>query len=593
MKLEITNIAITGFKGYKDKQEYKLGYRAVATGDNGLGKSTIGEAIVYALTGCDIWGNEKAATKLVNDKKPKVTEVVIDFLLDEEPQTIIRRKKGSSNEVYWNDAKSSTNDISRDIFKNKDVFLSIFNPYYFPNLAPKDAKQLLSDVLKPVSREDIFKELGDYLKQLLLDNGFRIPETFLSDTRTELKEQEENLIFLEGRKSTFVPVEIGEKKNFDDTELKSLKEQLEKIKNSNNVEAELLKLEKPEQSAAELMELNTQEATLKASLNNSIPLLELKPTESVRKLKDNLLKEYKAKKNKLDNFESKIIECGKCGNPIDLTYEAKEMLKQEIEGILKEGTQLKTDIEKIEAENIEIEKKNEQIKAANKAKQDEIIIELDKLSVKKSEILAQDEMAKKEYEAKKQAILDKHKEAQSGINEKVNSLESQISALEAEERETISFNASIDALIRQNERLVKDQEENAEDIKNSKNKIEQLKLAIDAAKQYNSIKLKKQSEQIKPYLDKVVIQFEKITKDGELKDDFKIVYEDKEFNKLSTSEKIKAGLEIANLLINIQNLHFPIFIDDAESINVIPELDTQMIKARVTTDQEVKVEVIE
>ncbi|MEO2682938.1 DNA repair protein, partial [Clostridium butyricum] len=110
---------------------------------------------------------------------------------------------------------------------------------------------------------------------------------------------------------------------------------------------------------------------------------------------------------------------------------------------------------------------------------------------------------------------------------------------------------------------------------------------------YNSIKLKKQSAQISKYLDKVDISFEKLTKDGELKDDFKINYEGKEFNKLSNAEKIKAGLEIANLLINLQNLHFPIFVDNAESINEVPELDTQMIQAKVTTDNEVKVEVIE
>ena len=134
MKLELTKIAMLGFKGYKDSVEYTLGYRTVVAGDNGLGKSTIGEGIVWVLTGCNIWGNERATTDLVNNKKPKITEVVLDFLLDGEPQTIIRRKKGSSNEVYWNDKKVTTNDISRDIFKNKDVFLSIVNPYYFPNL---------------------------------------------------------------------------------------------------------------------------------------------------------------------------------------------------------------------------------------------------------------------------------------------------------------------------------------------------------------------------------------------------------------------------------------------------------------------------
>lgn len=589
MQLEITNIAITGFKGYKDKQEYKLGYRAVATGDNGLGKSSIGEAIVWAFTGCNVWGNERATTDLVNNKKPKVTEVFLDFLLDGEQQTIIRRKKGSTNEVYWNDSKSSTNDIARDIFKNKDVFLSIVNPYYFPNLAPKDAKQILSDVLKPVSRDEIFVELGDYLKKLLLDNGFRMPETFLTDVREELKEQEKNIIYLQGVQDSVKSMEVTEKKVFDDTELKLLKNQVEELNRSNNVEVELSKLQKPKDSAAELSELRVQEATIKATLNN-IALQSLLPVEAKKSRKDELLREYKHKKSKLDNMEVKTVKCDSCGNEIDLTKESKKILKEEIKEIQIKGTKLKKEIEEIAAKNTEIAQNNQKIKLA---KENEFNEKLTRINQKRQYILSNDEMAQKEYEEKRQVIINKNATKQEETKEKINYIKTKISGLEEDQMEVMNFNAEIDAAIKHNQKLVKDQELNEENIKNSKNKIEQLKLAIDAAKQYNSIKLKKQSEQIKPYLDKVTIQFEKITKDGELKDDFKIVYENKEFNKLSASERIKAGLEIANLLINIQNLHFPIFIDDAESINVIPELDTQMIKARVTLDKEIKVEVIE
>ncbi|MEO2601329.1 DNA repair protein, partial [Clostridium butyricum] len=203
------------------------------------------------------------------------------------------------------------------------------------------------------------------------------------------------------------------------------------------------------------------------------------------------------------------------------------------------------------------------------------------------------EESQKAYEEKRQAIINGSKEQESERQEKIRLLSSQLSELEYQKKEVINFNASVDAAIKHNNNLIEDQKLNKEKIQNSKNKIEQLKLALDAAKQYNSIKLKKQSAQISKYLDKVDISFEKLTKDGELKDDFKINYEGKEFNKLSNAEKIKAGLEIANLLINLQNLHFPIFVDNAESINEVPELDTQMIQAKVTTDNEVKVEVIE
>ncbi|NFG27680.1 DNA repair protein [Clostridium botulinum] len=589
MQLEITNIAITGFKGYKDKQEYILGHRTVVAGDNGLGKSSIGEAIVWVLTGCDIWGNEKAATRLVNDKRPKVTEIVLDFLLDGEPQTIIRRKKGSGNEVYWNNAKSSTNDIAREIFKNKNVFLSIVNPYYFPDLAPKDAKQLLPDVLKPISRDEIFIELGEYLKKVLLNNGFRIPETFMHDTRSDIKEHEENIIYLEGVQDGLKPMEALEKKVFDDSKLKSLKNELDELKQADTIEIELSKLQKPKDSTAELNELRIQEATIKATLNN-IALQSLLPIEVKKARKDELLADYKTKKNKLGNMESKIIKCDGCGNEIDLTKEAKEMLEADIKEVCAAGIKLKDEITEIEAKNIEITENNQKIKLL---KENEVNEGLNQIERKRQSILLKDEESKKEYEEKRQAIIDNNVAKQAENEEKIQILRMKVSALENEEREIINFNASADAAISHNEKLVKERELNEGQIQNSKNKIEQLKLALDACKQYNSIKLKKQSEQIKPYLDKVDISFEKLTKDGEIKDDFKINYEGKEFNKLSNAEKIKAGLEIANLLINIQNLHFPIFIDNAESINEVLEIDTQMIKAVVTTDKAIKIEVIE
>lgn len=588
MKLELTHIAITGFKGYKDKVEYDLGFRTVVTGNNALGKSTIGEAIVWALTGCDVYGNEKAATRLVNNRKPKVTEVVLDFLLDGESQTIIRRKKGSSNEVYWNESKITTNDIARDIFKNKNVFLSIVNPYFFPELAPKDAKQLLSDVLKPIGRDEIFAELGDYLVKILNDNGFRMPETFMADTRTDIKEHEENIIYLEGVQDGLKPMEVEEKKVFNDTELKKLQSELDTLKKTDTIESQLSKLIKPKDYVAELSELRVQEATLKATMSN-LSLQELLPIEVKKDRRKELLKDYHNKNDRLANMDHDIVKCTRCGNEIDLTVQSRNLLISELNEIIEKGKKLKAEIEEIEKKNTEISETNNKIRIA---KETEINDKLARINIKRQSYLTDAEESQKAYEEKRQAIINGSKEQESERQEKIRLISSQLSELEYQKKEVINFNASVDAAIKHNNNLIEDQKLNKEKIQNSKNKIEQLKLALDAAKQYNSIKLKKQSAQISKYLDKVDISFEKLTKDGELKDDFKINYEGKEFNKLSNAEKIKAGLEIANLLINLQNLHFPVFVDNAESINEVPELDTQMIQAKVTTDNEVKVEVI-
>lgn len=556
MQLVVTGIAITGFKGYKDTVKYQFGNKTLIKGDNHLGKSSIGEAIVWALTGCDMWGNEKATTKLINDQKPKVTEVVLDFLLDEEPNTIIRRKKGSSNEVYWNESKSSTSDIAREIFKGKNIFLSIFNPYYFPELSPKDAKALLSSVLKPVGRDEIFKELGDYLKQVLLDNEFRIPETFLADKRAELKEHEENIIYLEGVVDGSKPMEVGEKKEFDETELNSLEEELKKYNNSDNY-------------SVRLSQLTIEENIVRARLNN-ISYEALIPVEAKEREKEYLLKQYKDAKHKLTNIEEKFIKCNECGNKIDLTEDSKQMLKNVIDEILPKGKALADEIEEIKNKNLEIEKRNQAIKAQM---EEEVKIDLEKIL------------------KERQAIQVEIEKINTERADKTSSIESRIKAL-IEERESVrNFNSEVDAAIKHNEKLSKDIERSKERIQNSKNKIEHIKLAIDAGKQYNSIKVKKQATQINKYLDHVSIQFEKVTKDGELKDDFKVLLDGKEFSKLSGSEKITAGLEIANLLMNVQNMFIPIFVDDGERINVIPELETQMIVTKVTLDKEISVEI--
>lgn len=589
MKLIISKIAITGFKGYKDTVEYNLGNRTTISGDNRLGKSSVGEAIVWALTGCNLWGNEKATTDLVNNSKPKLTEVVLDFILDEEPQQIIRRKKGATNEVYFNEKKSSTNELSQEIFKNKNIFLSIFNPYYFPQLTPKDAKQLLSDVLKPANREEIFKELGDYLKQILSDNGFRIPETFLADTRGTLKENEDNIIYLEGVLDGLKPIDIYEKKAFDSTKLNALRGQLEELRNQGNAEVELAKLIKPTESIKALSELREQEYEVKATLN-TLDSQELLPIAAKKERKDDLLNQYKILKNKLEAMESKTIKCDSCGNEIDLTKEAKDSLNTEIQEIRSNGTKLKDEIEELETRNKMISEINEKIRCTKAA---EVAEKLKAIEGKRQTILASDEKAQKEYKEKRQAIIDRNAVEQAENREKLQDINEKILLLQAEEREVNNYNAEIDGAIKQNEKLAKDTKITEERIQNSKNKIEQLKLAIDAGKQYNSIKLKKQTAEISKYLNRVTIQFEKMNKDGEIKDDFKVLLDGKEFSKLSGSESIIAGLEIGNLLMNIQNLHFPIFVDDGERINEIPNLDTQMIVTKVTLDKEIKVEVAE
>lgn len=584
MKLGINKIAITGFRGYKERVEYQLGDRTIINGDNGLGKSSIGEAIVWAITGCDMWGNEKSTTKLVNDSGVKLTEVALECVLDGQVVNITRRKKGSANDLYVNEVK--TRDLG-ELYKSKNLFLSIFNPYYFPELAPKDAKQLLSDCLKPVSKEEVFQELGDYLVDVLKKNNFNIPETFLNDVRTDLKEQQDNLIFLEGAASKLYTSDVPTKKNFDDTELKQLKEELAKLYINIDVENEIAKIAPLKDFDNVLKQLKIEEEIARMTVNN-LAYSPVMPVEHLISQKNDLLINYKYKKNALDVMEKKIVKCEKCGYETDLTAESRELLQAELKNIQAEGLKLKSRIEQIQKSNKEIEEKNLKIKEEAESK---IADKLAEIESKRVDVLKSKEFDEVRYRKEKEKVLLRVEAAKAKNADKQKELATKIGYLEAERMNVIEHNSRVDAIIAQNAQCEAEKARNAEEVQNCRNKIDHLKLAIDAGKQYNSIKLKKQAESINKYLDRVTIQFEKMTKDGELKDDFKVLLDGKEFSKLSGSEKIRAGLEIANLLMNVQDMHIPVFVDDGERINVIPELNTQMIVTKVTMNKKINVEV--
>ena len=65
-----------------------------------------------------------------------------------------------------------------------------------------------------------------------------------------------------------------------------------------------------------------------------------------------------------------------------------------------------------------------------------------------------------------------------------------------------------------------------------------------------------------------------------------------EYNHLNTAAKINIGLDIAETLCKERGLDLPIFIDNAEAVNNINETEMQTIEFRVTTDPELKTEII-
>ena len=74
--------------------------------------------------------------------------------------------------------------------------------------------------------------------------------------------------------------------------------------------------------------------------------------------------------------------------------------------------------------------------------------------------------------------------------------------------------------------------------------------------------------------------FDVVKTTGEVKDVFRFTYDGKDYRWLSTSEKIKAGLEVSAMLSRLTGLVYPVYIDNAEGITTkLAPIKSQVILA--------------
>lgn len=114
--------------------------------------------------------------------------------------------------------------------------------------------------------------------------------------------------------------------------------------------------------------------------------------------------------------------------------------------------------------------------------------------------------------------------------------------------------------------------------KNIEKCIEQIDIKnkqIKICNKLKSIHIEKQMEPIKDKLKKVSILFSRYDENKmEFVDDYIVQYENRDYNKLSRSQKMRADFEIANLINDLSGINSPMFLDDCESIRDI-QIDTE------------------
>lgn len=550
MELKIKNLEM---KNFKNHNYFKIDFhpeKTIIEGENAAGKTSIGEAIAWCLTGCDLFGTENATTRLMKKNKTEMY-VKVTVELNNETYEIKRAREKGVNEITINGTKASQIDIYTKFVQDKNIFFSIFNPLYFTSLSPKNAKEILIKVLPEIPKEEIFKDMPTEAVSKLQKYDFVTANTIIEKARVRLRELEENIIYLQGVIDTqkqLLNTNIPEEQFFDDENLKRLEE-------------ELIKLQKTEINT-EKIEAEKKLAELKIKLN-TVPFEkpQLKDTSQLQKQREELLQEYYKTKKEIEQIKPQIITCNKCGNKIEMESMEKSFLIKRLNQIKEKGTKVTAELKQITEENQKLIKAYEE-------------------KVKEYQTQIQKEIQDTENYIK--SLLEEGLQKEAETRAKIEEVKTKINALKERQKEVITINQTRAALIKQKEKAEIRLKEAEKKVEIAQKEIAELKELIEYAKQFNAKKLEKEAKIIEQYLNKVSLQLQKIVKEtGEIKDDFKILYDGREFNILSHSEKIKAGLEVAGLIMGLTNIKFPIFIDDAESITSYKAPGTQIIEAKV------------
>lgn len=194
MKLEIKQLELTNFKCFHHKEIVFNSDITTIRGRNGVGKTTIADAILWCLFGKNSAGQTTFDLKTHDEQGniiPNLDHSVVMLLIvlngsAVEREIVLRRtlkenwikKRGSDELVFKNNttdyfvngeaytAKDYEKYISQLV--NEDIFRAITNPAYFPSLKWQQQREFLTKMVGEITEEDFLKKYGDDSEQYAL-----------------------------------------------------------------------------------------------------------------------------------------------------------------------------------------------------------------------------------------------------------------------------------------------------------------------------------------------------------------------------------------------------------------------------------------
>lgn len=638
--MKLIDLELQEFKGMTYKLELD-GKSAVVLGDNETGKTTLYDAFLWLLFGKDSQGNANFEIKTRTDSgEPKHgMEHGVTATIQKGNETVKlskvykekwQNKKGSTEKHFTghetvcevNDVPVKKTDFEEkvDELMEEDMFRLLTSPMYFhEQLHWSDRQKILLDVCGDVTFDDVI-ESNDELEDLPEILGGKDIEDYQAEVKSKKKKINKKLDSIPERIDELelgkndVPLsedeledrisgiddkisELQQKKaRLEEGNVGDIKESLATVKNNISdlksalseegqglVQKKREKLSEAKSKRADVIRENDRVTDRIETLENKVEVLN-EEREDLRE------KFYEVKEEEWEPEEGETV-CPTCGQelPEEQVEEARQKAQGEfnqeksekLEQIQRKGKKKASEVEKLEEELDKLKEKRE-----------DVTYQMNQLKTKVEHLEVGLKQAKKKAEEFESPKLEK-------LQEKKESLEKQLDQKkEIANKETARVEEEIQSH-REEKQSLQDQLNKARQNKKTDERISELKQqSEEMSKQYEKMeyhehlmdlfkeaKIDLLEDTINSQFNLAKFELYEPQINGGWKETCVARHKGVRYDRgLNRGARINVGLDIIQTLSEAYGQDAPIFIDNAEAVTDIYEMDQQTIELQVSPD---------
>ncbi|MGJ9460318.1 AAA family ATPase [Oceanobacillus sp. CF4.6] len=644
-QLKLINLELNRFKGVGKFELNAAGENVQVFGDNATGKTTLFDAFVWLLFDKDSQNKKDFQIKTLQNGKVlhKLDhEVEATLEIDNTPLTLKKvykekwtKKRGSvtsnfsghTTDYFVDGVPSKRKEFEEKVASivDENIFKLLTNPSFFnEQLGKNERRDLLLEIAGDITAEDVITSNPD-LKKLIDVLGKRSIEDHkkvIAAKRKEINQELDRIPIRIDELSRGLPDINGLNKSQVISHMKTASDEMDaKLEQINNIRngGEVNKLnavisdidlkissvknEHAQQGQQEVYGLKTklqEEQSNVSILQSRVSSFEQRKGMNDANMKDiedrmqTLRNQWKEQSAQEFDHESNC-SCPSCGQ--DLPEEQLEEVKanfnrnksQLLETVNQKGVELKNKLKSIQEENEstvnEIEKLNSQIEEKQKA-----VVKLES-RIKEAQSIVKPITENASYNTlmqDRQATVQQIEQLRASVEESVKQVQQEIQGLKEKHN---GLSADLSAL-NESERAKGRISELEQQEKELASEYEQLELELHLTEEFIRAKVNLLEDKINSKFRYARFNLFKENINGGIEEICETTYEGVPYSSgLNNAARINVGLDIIDTLSKHYGVQAPIFVDNAESITRLIDIDSQIIGLVVSeSDKQLRVE---